>query len=216
MSNPLSTLFQAARQYSCGKGQLLITPDEFPRGVHYIQSGYVKSYDIGAEGEYQVISIAGPGEIFPLYWSIDEESSHLFYETMCPTVINILPKTEFKAAFENNTELLKTLLALVLRSYRFSQERIQNLEIRNTQQRLAFRLLFIGKYFGHIQGKTIEIAVPMTYQDLAESLNLTRETVNRSMREFITDGIVNRSDHHMAIDKPEKLREIVGEVALNI
>lgn len=217
MSDPFAGLFEDGKRYNCEKGQLLVSPNEAPRGVFYIHYGYIRIYDISVEGEYQVIAISGPGDIFPLYWALGEEQRQLFYEAMCPMEFSILPKAEFKMQVENNVTLLKTALARVLKSYRHSQERIQNLELRTARERLAFRLLFLAKYLGHARGGELIIDVPITYQDLAESLNMTRETVNRVMRGFITGGLVRRSGTRLTIHKPKALVAILGtEISLNI
>jgi CRP-like cAMP-binding protein len=112
-------------------------------------------------------------------------------------------------------QYLPSLLALVLQAFRRSYERIQNLELKTAQERIAYRLLFLGKYYGRTVGNTIVIDVPATYQDLSECLSLTRETVNRVMRKFITNKLVSRDKQKLTISDANKLKEMLGDQGLN-
>jgi len=215
--DPFEVIFRTGKKYHCPEGQVLSRPDEEPMGVFYIYSGYVKAYDIDTTGEYQSIGIWGPGDIFPLYWALDENGPRLFYEAISPLEFSVLARSKFKRQTENNMPLLKATLAAVLKSFRYSQERIQNLELRTAKERIAFRLLFLAQHFGHKSKNVVEIAVPVTYQDMAESLSLTRETVNRTMRQLLTEGVVKRTNHHLTIQNIDYLRDIVGsETTLDI
>lgn len=215
MASPIiktfAQLFKDAKLYTCAKGELLVTSGEVPRGVFYVREGYIKAYDIGADGELQVISIIGPNQIFPLYWALGANPPQpLFYETICRCEIKVLPKDEFKSYTENNVKLLKMALQAVLALYGMYQERIQNLELRTAEERLAFRLLFLAKYYGSSQGNSVQINMPVIYQDLADSISLTRETVNRTMRQFIADGIVTHKRSQITVNNPPELAKIIG------
>jgi CRP-like cAMP-binding protein len=106
--------------------------------------------------------------------------------------------------------LLGVAVKALLATFKFSHLRIRNLQLPTARERLAFRLLYLANNFGERQGSAIDIQVPIVYQDLADAVNITRETTNRIMRRFITDGLIKRTDHHMTILAIEGLRSIVG------
>jgi CRP-like cAMP-binding protein len=205
------SLFDALPKHLCDKGQILVTADVTPRGVFYIHEGYVKAYNISNDGDTQLIAILGPGEIFPLHWAFDGENDSLFFETMSEVTCSLLPKTDFKPVVLNDKHLLQVAVATLLASYRFSHQRIQNLQLRTAQERLAFRLLYLADNFGVKKGKTTEIDVPIVYQDLADAVALTRETTNRIMLQFSNDGLISRSDHSLTIENYSKLAAIIAE-----
>lgn len=211
MNDTFADLFAPARMLKAAKGQVIISPDEEPRGVCYIVSGYVKTYNISDEGETQLIAISGPGDLFPLHWALNAQRRPVFYETLSDIEFKLLPKAEFKAQIMDSTSYLRAALEMVLASFTASQERIHNLEFRMARKRLTFRLLFLAERFGERHGNTVDIAVPITYQDLADSLSITRETVNRSMSQLIKEGLVTRTDHHLAINKLAELKAILGD-----
>jgi CRP-like cAMP-binding protein len=203
-------LFKDASRHACQKGQILVFPDEEPRGVFYIKSGYVKAYTISNEGQCQLVAILSPGEVFPLYWALDGETGQLYYEAMNEVEFNLLEKSTFKSEVMQSKYLLGVAVKALLATFKFSHLRIRNLQLPTARERLAFRLLYLANNFGERQGSAIDIQVPIVYQDLADAVNITRETTNRIMRRFITDGLIKRTDHHMTILAIEGLRSIVG------
>ncbi|HET9098466.1 MAG TPA: Crp/Fnr family transcriptional regulator [Candidatus Saccharimonadales bacterium] len=210
MKSIIKELYKGLRTYESQKGQILAGNNEEPAGVYLIRRGYVKTYDITFQGESQIIAISGPGEIFPLYWALDKEYRQLFYQAMTPIEFSVLSKPEFKDRYENDSELQKEIIELLLRAYKFSQQRIQNLEYKSPRERLAYRLLFLGKYFGHVRRDQLVIDMPLTYQDLADSLNITRDTANRASLELMKQGLIERLDHKVVIKDVDGMKEIIG------
>lgn len=163
------------------------------------------------------MNIYGPSDIIPLHWALDDTHLPLFHESMDTVVLSRISKQDFKQGVNDNPVLLRAALAALLESFRRSQERIKNLELPTAKERIAYRLLFLGAYYGHKKSHVIEIDAPIAYKDLAESLVLTRETVNRIMKQFAVSGLVKRTDHHITILKPEEIKNILGEeVTLDI
>src|SRR5581483_5208806 len=105
MENALTKLFAHAKRYQCPKGQILVSPDQEPRGVILIHQGYVKTYDIDLRGENQLVAISAPGEIIPLFWAIDEEPGQLFYQAMTELEFSLIRRAEFRRALDQDVEL---------------------------------------------------------------------------------------------------------------
>lgn len=211
MTLTLDVLFAEARIHKVPKGQVLISPHHEPTSVYFIRKGYVKAYDISLQGENQLMAISSLGEIFPLHWALDKEYRQLFYQAMTPVEVGAMAKEEFRRRVENDPPLLHAIIKLLLWSYRYSQQRIQNLEYRSAMERIAFRLLFLGKYFGRRQGNATKITVPLTYQDFADSLNITRDTANKSLLVLMNQGVISRHKQVITILDAVKLQSFVGD-----
>lgn len=203
-------LFQTKKPLKAPKGQLLITPGEEPKGVMYIHKGYVKAYDIDMRGSNQIIALYGPGDIFPLTWTLESAGPQLFYEALNPLTFSVIARSEFTASMRENPLLLRRIIDALLCESRHFQQRIQNLELKSAHQKVVFRLLFLASRFGRRQGNHMEIAMPIRYQDLAESLNLSRDTVNRVMRELIHERNVEKGTHNFTINDISALTDILG------
>lgn len=210
-----SPLFKGKKKLSALKGQIFYGADDEPKGVMYIHEGYVKEYDIDTQGGCQLINLIGPSEVFPLLWALDDKFSGLFGEAVTNITYSLMPREEFVSRIENDTAMLQAVIQSLLWHQRFSRQRIQNLELRTARERVAFRLLFLGKYFGYKEHEEVIIAIPVTHQDLAEGLNITRDTANRIMRDFINEGIVHKTNRIITVSAPDKLEEILGNTTLD-
>jgi CRP-like cAMP-binding protein len=209
-------LFRDAKRHLCAKGQILVQADEEPRGVFFIHSGYIKIYDITPDGEYQLITVSGPNEVFPLFTALDGQPRQLFYETMCQSEVSLLSQDEFRQIVMHDVEWLQLALATVMHSLQSGQQRIQNLQLHTARERIAYRLVFWLENYGSSHPNSLEIAVPFTYQDLADALCITRETANRVMRDFIKAGFIKRINHRIIIRNLQGLQAACNDVSLEI
>jgi CRP/FNR family transcriptional regulator len=135
----------------------------------------------------------------------------LFYETLAPSVLSVVHKSTFKEVIENDPAYMCITINILLHYYRVFQERIQNLELTTVRERVAFRLLFLGKYLGQANGAEITLAVPITDEELADSINTSRETANRVLSQLIAEGYLRKQGRELVIVDPQGLHAIDGE-----
>ena len=70
---------------------------------------------------------------------------------------------------------------MVTEMYRIHSERIINLEYRSVRARLVSFLLTMRGRFGKETTEGLVIEVPLRHQDIASSINASRETASREM-----------------------------------
>jgi CRP-like cAMP-binding protein len=210
MDDSLSGLFRGGAKHRAHKGQILVSPDEQPSGVYYLQTGYVKTYDITAQGDKRFIALTRRDEIFPLYWALDGDQIFFFYESMCDIEFSILPRKLYRELVEADSELMTAQLNEVLLAFRTLQQRLKNLGLSTSREKLAYHLLFLGERWGTTVEAGLMIDPPITYQDLSDSLNVTRETINRVIREFMKQGIVCKLDKKLVIQNVGALSAMVN------
>ena len=210
-----AALFRDIKRERRNRGSILISPTDPPRGVHYITHGYVKLYDIRSDGMLQMISILGPSDIFPIYWALDEHELPLFYETVTNSEISVMSKDRFTRSLEHNAAYTRVAVAVLLRSHRLLQERIRCLELATARERVASHLLFLGNNFGKTDGTNVVLPLPVTDEELAESVNVSRETVNRTLNQLIHEQYIVRRGRVCTIVRRDDLyRLIVGSGTL--
>ncbi len=85
-------------------------------------------------------------------------------------------------------------------------QRIQNLGYRLPRERVIACLLDLATRFGQSQGQSTIIEAPITHQDIADSINMTRETASRALELLFKDGLVAQKDHLFIINDEKKLQ----------
>lgn len=180
-------------RYTYKKGEFIIRPGEVPSGVFYIESGLVKAYDITKYGEENLLIIRREGEVFPLIWGITGQERQVIYEAISPASVWEISRTTFLEHVTSHPEALAPLLDMTLEMYRIHSERILNLEYRSVRERLISFLLTMSNRFGKKTTEGLLINVPLRHQDIASSINASRETTTRELaalerKELIATG----------------------------
>lgn len=168
-------------RYTYKKGEFIIRPGEVPSGVFYIESGLVKAYDITKYGEENLLIIRREGEVFPLIWGITGQERQVIYEAIAPAAVWEISRTTFLEHVTSHPEALAPLLDMTLEMYRIHSERILNLEYRSVRERLISFLLTMSHRFGRKTTDGLLINVPLRHQDIASSINASRETTTREL-----------------------------------
>lgn len=168
-------------KYTYKKGEFIIRPGEIPSGVFYIESGLVKAYDITKYGEENLLIIRREGEMFPLIWAITGQERQVIYEAISPAAAWEISREAFLDHIGKNPESLAPLLDMTLEMYRIHSERILNLEYRSVRERLISFLLTMSHRFGKKTPEGLMINVPLRHQDIASSINASRETTTREL-----------------------------------
>jgi CRP-like cAMP-binding protein len=201
--------FQQGTPLTYKKGEFIIRPGENPQGVFYIVEGLVKAYDITKYGEENLLIIRKANEIFPLIWSITGEGRHVIYEALSPVKVLRLDQKKYLNLLKQNQDLLPPLLDVVLEMYRIHSERIINLEYRSVRERLISFLLIMSQRFGETTKDGIFIEAPLKQQDIASSINATRETTGRELAQLIRKGFITNVQSHITIKNEAKLRSFL-------
>ncbi|MDQ3158657.1 MAG: Crp/Fnr family transcriptional regulator [bacterium] len=203
----LRKIFESGTKLSYKKGELIVRPNEKPDGVFYVVSGLVKAYDITKYGEENLLIIRKENEIFPLIRTLSGNTLMIVYEATTPVEVLRLDQKTYLEHVENNVEITLAVLDLVVEMYRLHSERIINLEYRSVRERLVSFLLITAKRFGKITKEGILIDLPLKHQDIASSINSSRETTSRNLSALIAKGQIKNVHSKITILKEDELRK---------
>lgn len=205
----LVDLFHQGTRLTYRKGEYIIRPGETPPGIFYIASGLVKAYDITKYGEENLLIIRKEHEIFPLIWAITGQERHVIYEALAPTEVWRLDREHYLNFIESHNEVLAPLLDMTVEMYRIHSERIINLEYRSVRERLVSFLLTMSTRFGRETKDGIIIEVPLKQQDIASSINASRETTSRELTALERKGLISSGQPLILIKDAETLRSFL-------
>jgi CRP/FNR family transcriptional regulator len=192
-------------KYSYKKGEFIIRPGEVPSGVFYIEVGLVKAYDITKYGEENLLIIRREGEIFPLIWAVTGQERQVIYEAISPTTVWEIPRAKFLDHIKSHADALAPVLDMTLEMYRIHSERILNLEYRSVRERLISFLLTMSHRFGKKTPDGLLINVPLRHQDIASSINASRETTTRELTALERKGLLTNSQSLIMLKDLNKL-----------
>ncbi len=206
----LIDLFHQGTKLTYRKGEYIIRPGETSSHVFYIEQGLVKAFDISKYGEENLLIIRKDREIFPLISAITGMERDIIYQTMGDVVVWRMGREEYVHALKSDANLLRPLLDMVTEMYRIHSERIINLEYRTVRERTISFLLSMANRFGKATEEGIRIEVSLRHQDIASSINATRETTSRELSRLEREGLIKNTQQSIIVTDIKRLQGILS------
>lgn len=189
------------------KNDFIIRPGDPPHGVFYIYQGLVKAYDITKYNEENLLIIRKQDEIFPLIWAVTGHEHHIIYQALAPTTVYKIDRQIFLEFVGSSSDALIPLLDMTMEMYRLHGERILTLEYRTVRERIISFLLNMSQRFGKETNNGILIEVPLRHQDIASSVNATRETTSREISALERKGLLENKQSFTLLKDVDALRK---------
>lgn len=202
--------FHQGTKLSYKKGEYIIRPGEAPTSVFYIQQGLVKAFDISKYGEENLLIIRKSHEVFPLIWAITGLERSIIYQAMNDVVVWRISRKDYLKELLGDPTLFPPLIDMVTEMYRIHSERIINLEYRTVRERVISFLVTMAKRFGKVVDGGIVIEVPLRHQDIASSVNASRETSSRELGRLEREGLISNTQLSIVIKDIKKLQGLLG------
>jgi len=192
------------------KGDYIIHPGDQPPGVFYILRGLVKAYDITKYGEENLLIIRKQDEIFPLIWALTGQERKVAYQTLEPTITLDISREQFEKEITRHPGAMAPLLDMTIEMYRLHSERILNLEYRTVRERIVSFLLTMASRFGTRTSDGLLIEAPLRHQDIASSVNATRETTSREISALEKKGLIVKQNSYFLLKDVKTLRSLLN------
>jgi CRP-like cAMP-binding protein len=157
-------------------------------------------------GKEIILADLRPGELFGEIALLDGGPRSANAKALTNCQLLVLARRDVLPFLENNPTACLKLMALLCARIRHSDERMADIAFLNLPVRLAKILL---SYQPAIRGAT---KLSLSQSELAEMAGGTREKVNRCLRAWQRQGILDLKNRWTIILKPEALRELLAAV----
>lgn len=201
--------FQRGTRLTYKKGEYIIRPGEQPSAVFYVESGLVKAYDITKYGEENLLIIRKHHEIFPLIWANTGQERSVIYQVLAPAAVWRISREQYLDYLTGHPDALAPILDMTIEMYRIHSERIMSLEYRTVRERLISFLLGSAQRFGVKTKEGTLIDVPLRQQDIASSINASRETTGREMSLLEQKGLISAKRSLILLKDTKALRKFL-------
>lgn len=179
------------RQFA--KKRTILFQGEIPRSAMVLQAGLIKVYGITTGGDQRTVTLLSAGDIFPVECVFDKSRVSLYYyEAITDCSVLSLPKTDFVAALENDSDLKNQVFQAYMAHYTSATMHIYALEHSHAQEKLVYILQYLVARFGEKQPDGLtKIGLRLSHQDIAEMVGLTRETTAVELHRLKDKGLID-------------------------
>jgi len=212
----LNEVAAAASAVRCTPGETLFGQDDPADAFFVLITGRVKIAQVTAEGHQVVLRYIGPGEVFgavPLF-------TNTGYPAAATAVTDSMALRWDRAAthrlLQRYPPILSNALTIVGRRLHELQNRYRELATERVEQRVGRAILRLLEKAGHRQAAGVQIAFPLSRQDIAEMTGTTLHTVSRILSEWEKRGVLQGGRMRVIIRDPAALARIADELPAGV
>ena len=210
--DPLRLFLQKYHTRKFDKGELILVQGETPSSAYILKKGVVKTYNLTSQGEEKPIAFDVQGEIFPIAWVFDQvNSAPYYYEAFTDCVVYSVPREDYKEFIMQNTERLMSVMEKFVAQYLNTQLRVHALEQSKAAAKILYTIHFLCLRFGvDVRKNVVRIQIPLTHQDLANFVGLTRETTGIELKRLQRSGLLTYKKQNYIV-RTDKLNALLDE-----
>jgi len=189
-ASELSFLAQRAVRRHYSTGETVFSEGEPCSGLYVVESGHVRIFKSSANGREQVLSIDGPGSSIAELPVFDGGNYPASVTAIDDATLLFVSKQDFQALCLAHPQVALKVLRVVGGRLRRLVGIIEELSFTTVRHRLASFLLRLAEKEGKRSVAGVEIALPVSNQELASQIGTVRELVSRNLSRLQSEGML--------------------------
>lgn len=186
----LDALASRAQAAEFRAGQVLMRRGEHGEAMIIVASGRVKVVTTSERGAEFLINTIEPGGILGELALLDGGERSADAVALEDVEAVKLPRAAFLVFLETHPKVSIQLLKLLSEKVRHTTELAEDAAFLGLPARLYRRLLSLAKLYGRETDKGLLIEYKMPQRDLASSIGASRESVNKQLRNWCSQGLL--------------------------
>jgi len=186
----LTFLAQRAVPRRFSPGEIIFSEGEPCAGLYVVESGHIRIFKSSAGGREQVLSIDGPGSSVAELPVFDGGNYPASVTAVDDATLLFVSKQDFQALCLVHPQVALKVLRVVGARLRRLVGIIEELSFTTVRHRLASFLLRLARTEGKRTADGVEVALPVSNQELASQIGTVRELVSRNLSRFQSERMI--------------------------
>ena len=186
----------------------IVREGDVPHNCAVLLSGFAYRHKLTGDGSRQIVALHIPGEALDfqnLYLDVSDHN----VQTLTRAEVALVSRSDFQNLAHEHPAIGHAIMTSILVEASIFREWVLNVGRRSARQRLA-HVLCEWSIRLEAQGLTAEYGydLPMTQEQLADTLGLTPVHVNRTIKALEAEGLLIRDRRRISFPDWERLREL--------
>ncbi|CAM5369231.1 Crp/Fnr family transcriptional regulator [Streptomyces pharetrae] len=207
-SEDRSALLALGRTLSFTRRTVLLHQHEPSSHVLFLVDGWTKVTASAANGYEALLALRGPGDIIGESAALTGRPRSATVTALEPVRAVAVERERFRDFLGRSPAVSFALLGLTADRTRAADRRRLEFASMSVRERLAVLLLDLARTHGRRTPDGVELAVPLSKQELAGSVGASREMVQRLLKELRDKEAVITGRRTLLIRRPDILRRI--------
>ena len=205
----LSEVAQITRRKALRAGETLFHKGDEGSDLYLIVSGRIKAYSTGPSGDDMVFRFMGPGAVTGDLAAFSEGKRTASNVAVEDCELLMIHRRELVPLLRRMPDIaIRLVAALAVRTIELS-EALEDNNFRTVSQRLAKCLLVHAERWGKPVPGGVEIDLRLPQGQLGDLVGATRESVNKTIKDWRKAGVVEMRDGAVTLKRPEVLEKLL-------
>ena len=184
------------------KGEVIFRDGEPAPGVFIVANGLVRVYKLAPTGKEHVLHLASPGMTFAEVAVLGDFPCPAFAEALEETACVLLPVEPFTKALREDHPLCLQILSGMATWVKSLVSLLEGIVLRDALGRVAGYLLQAQADQGAV------ISLSGLKRHVASHLNLTSETLSRTLRQLREERLISEDENGLVIKDVQGLKRL--------
>ncbi|URN93299.1 MAG: Crp/Fnr family transcriptional regulator [Candidatus Pristimantibacillus lignocellulolyticus] len=184
------------------KNTFIQTPETFSERLFFVKKGKVRLYKVNEEGKQFTSDIINEGNVFGELDMISFGTREHYIETIEESHICQIDSKRFEDFICNRPRFMLSLMKVLSERITSMSQLAENLVLGNLHNKILFVLMKLADEYGEKSDDCYyKISVPLSHQEIANLIGVSREAVTMALQELVKEGLVRTGFRTIHIDR---------------
>lgn len=181
------------REYK--KGEFIIHPLKVMQCLFIINKGKVKVIRPNSDGKEQILYVLTVGDFFGEQALFGQMSKNIIVEALEDSGICTISKAQFQSLLQQMPQIALKMIEVMSNRLTKMEELVESLGINSVDKRVFDLIEEYSLKFGRKTEQGILIQLPLSREEMANHLGITRETISRKLAKYQDEGKIKLIGH---------------------
>jgi len=173
-----------------------------------VLAGRVKVCTHSEDGKELVMNLFSPGDVFGEIALLDGADRTADAVTIDDCELLVLERRDFLPFLRSHPDACLKLMAVLCQKLRQTSELLEEALFLEGPSRLAKRLVHLAEAFGSPVRDGVRIDLQLSQQQLGNMVGMSRESMNKHLRQWREEDLIRIQDGHYVITDLEALQAV--------
>jgi CRP/FNR family cyclic AMP-dependent transcriptional regulator len=179
--------------------------------LYAVLRGHMKVSACDRHGHEIVMNLMQVGDVFGEIAFLDGGARSATVTSLDSCELLVIRRADFLLLLRRVPTISMALLNVMAKRIRRLSESAQDSAFLDVKSRLAKRLVDLADQFGTPLGSgQVALKVRLSQQELGDMVQATRESVNKCLREWAKEGIIQQNGRQLVIEDRQRLGALAG------